>query len=176
VTPSPDDAGAFERAVLPHLDDAYAIARYLLRDEHDAQDAVHDAFLRALRFYDPFTVADARAWLLTIVRRCCFDWRSRRQSERSTMHGELELRSVADPSPGPDAAASASALRAVVTRALDSLPDDQREILVLREMQQLSYREIAQVVGLPIGTVMSRLSRARRRLQQTLGPVQESAG
>ncbi len=175
VTEREDAAGAFERAVLPYLDDAYAVARYLLRDEHDAQDAVQDAYLRALRYYDPAVVVDARAWLLTIVRRCCFDWRARWHG-KTPMAGEPALLNFPDPSPGPEATATASALRDLVTSALESLPPDHREILILRELQQLSYREIAQVVGLPIGTVMSRLSRARRSLQRVLGDVVEAAG
>lgn len=173
--PEPEGS-AFERAVLPHLDDAYQVARYLLHDEHDAQDAVQDAYLRALRYYDPFTVGDARAWLLTIVRRCCFASKSRRAAEAHPMTGTPELLTVPDPAPAPDAAAVAVALHEAVSAALQSLPSDQREILVLREMRQLSYREIAQVVGLPIGTVMSRLSRARRRLQAALGDSIEAAG
>lgn len=176
VTDPSADAGAFERAVLPYLDDAYAVARYVLRNEHDAQDAVQDAYLRALRYYHQSVVVDARAWLLTIVRRCCLTLKSRQQSDGTSTTGERDLLAIPDPAPGPDAAASDSTLRDLVVAALDSLRPDHREILVLRELQQLSYREIAQVVGLPAGTVMSRLSRARRELQRALGSVTEAAG
>ena len=160
----------FERVVLPHLDDAYTLARYLLRDEHDAQDVVQDAVLRALRYFDTYRDGDARAWLLAIVRNRCFTWRERRRDDEMTTSFDDEASSpfVRDPREA-DAVAIASSERQRVERALDMLPLEYREVIVLREIEDLSYREISDVVGVPIGTVMSRLSRARRRMAELLG-------
>jgi RNA polymerase sigma factor (sigma-70 family) len=154
----------FERIVLPHLDDAYTLARYLLRDEHDAQDVVQEASLRALRYFEGYGGGDARAWLLAIVRNCSRTWRKRRRVDDRTIpfdDAEEILTSEAD---SPDAAAVQASEQARVQRAIDSLPEEFREVIVLREVQDLSYREIGDVVGVPIGTVMSRLARARKRL------------
>lgn len=157
---------AFERAVLPHLDEARTVARCLLRDECDAQDAVQDAMMRALRYYDT-SVTDARAWLLTIVRRCCFDWKSRWKLERPAA-GAPQILDVHDPSPGPEENAAAALLRDAIAAAIEALPAYQREIVLLREVHDLPYHEISRIAELPVGTVMSRLSRARRRLQREL--------
>jgi len=166
----------FERSILPFLDDAYTLARYLVRDEHDAQDIVHDAFLRALRYFDRHPIENPRAWLLTIVRRTCF---TRFAEERAT--GETEsfdegLHAVSDPRPDPEALVMAAANRARLSEAVDALPPEFREVLILREIQELSYREISQVIDAPIGTVMSRLSRARLRMQALLGARREVEG
>lgn len=153
----------FEETVLPHLDAAYTLARHLLRDPHDAEDAVQDAFLRALRHFDGFRGGDARAWVLAIVRNVCHSARRRRPG-RVELEFDEELHSGAAADDGPDADLMRTASRDAVLRALERLPLVLREVLVLRELQDLSYREIAEVTGVPTGTVMSRLSRARRRL------------
>ena len=165
------DATQLERALLPYIDDAYAVACCLLHDHTEAQDAVQDAFLRALRYYRAEAVVDGRAWLLTIVRRCCFVRTRKLRSRREGMVSGPELLAVPDPAPGPDAVACAEDLHDEVKRALDALPAEHREILILREMRQLSYREISEAAGVPLGTVMSRLSRARRSLQRRLRPL-----
>jgi RNA polymerase sigma-70 factor (ECF subfamily) len=164
----------FERAVLPYMDDAYTLARYLMRNEHDAQDAVQDAFLRALRYFDAFAISDVRAWLLAIVRHCCFSSGAKHRGE--VVEYNDELHGVVDPAPNPEMLMIAGSVRDAIQAALDELPAEFREVIVLREIQDLSYKEISQVIGAPIGTVMSRLSRARRRLAETLGGSSQAAG
>jgi RNA polymerase sigma-70 factor (ECF subfamily) len=156
----------FEQAVLPHLGSAYNLARWLTRDAHDADDVVQEAYLRAYQFFDGFHGADGRAWLLKIVRNTCYTWleRSRPREPMATFD---ETRHSA-PTAGPDAALLAGEDRELLRRALAELSDEYREAIVLRELEGLSYKEIAAVTGAPIGTVMSRLARARERLQEGL--------
>jgi RNA polymerase sigma-70 factor (ECF subfamily) len=158
------DLQRFERVVLPHLDDAYTLARYLLRDEHDAQDVVQEASLRALRYFDGYSGGDARAWLLAIVRNCSLTWRKKRRVDDRTIPFEDAAPLPTSDAEATDAAAVQASEQARVQQAIASLPDEFREVIVLREVQDLSYREIGDVVGVPIGTVMSRLARARKRL------------
>ncbi|PYO10308.1 MAG: RNA polymerase subunit sigma [Gemmatimonadetes bacterium] len=166
----------FERLVLPHLDDAYTLARYLLRDEHDAQDVVQEAVLRALRHFAGLRQEDARAWLLTIVRNCCYSLHKARRKDRSTVPITNDAaEEVADPGSTDDLAIEGSE-RERVQAAVDALPAQLREVIVLRELSDLSYREISEVVGVAVGTVMSRLSRARDRLAAALGADARKAG
>jgi RNA polymerase sigma-70 factor, ECF subfamily len=163
------DAERFERIVLPHLDDAYTLARYLLRDEHDAQDVVQDAVLRALRYFEGYRDGDARAWLLAIVRNCCLTWQRRHRGDRLTVPFADEVAErISDPRE-TDALAIQRSDRAMLERAVAALPTEFREVIVLREVEGLSYKEISDVVGAPMGTVMSRLARARKRLASALG-------
>ena len=152
----------FEAQALPHLDAAYNLARWLSRSPADADDIVQDAMLRAFRAFDGFRGGDAKPWLLTIVRNC---WLSAGAASRRRGHTLLE-ESVADEGPDPEE----SAIQAGHLRRLDAmiarLPDDFREVLILREMEDMSYREIAEITGTPIGTVMSRLARARTMLRE----------
>jgi RNA polymerase sigma-70 factor (ECF subfamily) len=163
------DVERFERIVLPHLDDAYTLARYLLRDEHDAQDVVQDAVLRALRYFEGYRDGDARAWLLAIVRNCCLTWQRRRRGDQLAVPFGAEVVERITDSAETDALAIQRSERAMLERAVAALPTEFREVIVLREVEGLSYREISDVVGAPIGTVMSRLARARKRLASTLG-------
>lgn len=164
------DVEPFERLVLPHLDDAYTLARYLLRDEHDAQDVVQDAVLRALRYFDGFQGGDARAWLLAIVRNCCHTWlRRNRSSDATVPYADSETSAELQAPTEADALAIQSSERDTIRRAVATLPAEFREVIVLRELHDMSYKEISTITGVPIGTVMSRLARARSRLAAALG-------
>ena len=167
-----DRTRRFEAAVLPHLDAAYHLARWLLRDEQSAQDVVQEAYLRAFRFFDGFRGGDARPWLLSIVRNACFTWLG--QSGRDHVEFDEERDSGALDARDESAANDPLHLlerkfeRAQVNAAIAALPPLFREALILRELEELSYDEIAQVAGIPLGTVMSRLSRARALLRAAL--------
>jgi len=153
----------FEAAVLPHLDAAYTLARYLTRNAHDAEDVAQDACLRALKYFDGFRGEDgtsARAWLLAIVRNTAYTWRRHHRADTLSTEFDETQHSQAEVDDQPD--------RELLARALDGLAPEFREVIVLRELQGLSYKEISDVAGVPIGTVMSRLSRARTRLQEAL--------
>lgn len=154
----------FEEAVMPHLDAAYNLARWLMRNEADAQDMVQEAYLRALRFFGGFHGTDARAWLLTIVRNTCYTWLKRSRSvQLSVDFDELVLTKESD-EPDPEVSHVLKVRAQLINEAIEKLPIEFREVVILRELEELSYKEIASITGIPIGTVMSRLSRARKRL------------
>jgi len=168
-----DRLGNFEQLVLPHLGDAYNLARWLLRDDHHAEDVMQEAMLRAFRFFDGFSGENPRSWLRKVVRNSAYTFlRQHRARELGTEFNE-ELHT--DPvSPGrsfetPEAVLLRSAQQRLINEAVERLPVEFREVFVLREMDGLSYKEIAEIADIPIGTVMSRLSRARRQLQAALG-------
>jgi RNA polymerase sigma-70 factor (ECF subfamily) len=168
VIDSTTKAMNFEDAVMPHIDAAYSLARWLMRNDADAQDMVQEAYLRALRFFGSFRGTDARAWLLTIVRNTCYTWlRRNRSPELSCDFDEVVLAREAE-GPDPETEQLMKAQAQMVNEAIDKLPIEFREVVVLRELEELSYREIAVVLGVPIGTVMSRLARARKRLMVSL--------
>jgi RNA polymerase sigma factor (sigma-70 family) len=160
------DRARFEQLVLPHLDAAFNLSRWLLRSRNDAEDVAQEALLRAFRFFRGFNGGDARAWLLQIVRNTCYTWLEKnRQVELMTEFDEdLHQQSVAN----PETLAIASDNRDRLARALESLPVRFREVIVLRELDGCSYKEIASITSAPIGTVMSALARARQRLQRAL--------
>jgi RNA polymerase sigma-70 factor, ECF subfamily len=160
----------FEQAVLPHLDAAYNLARWLTRNDHDAQDVTQEAFLRAFRFFDGYQGGNMRAWLLTIVRNTCYTWMHQNRPPEAAVEFDEEIHSE-ESSGGadPELQVLASADKDTVQRALAELPEIFREALVLREMEGMSYKEIADVTSVSIGTVMSRLARARTRLRESLG-------
>lgn len=163
-----DRLARFEQAVLPHLGAAYNLARWLTRNDHDADDVVQEAYLRAYQFFDSFHGGDGRAWLLRVVRNTCYTWLEKnRPREPATVFNETK-HSGDLPGIGPEAPLVAGEDRELLRRALAELPDEYREAIVLRELEGLSYKEIAAVTGAPIGTVMSRLARARERLQEIL--------
>ncbi len=154
----------FEQAVLPHLDAAYNLARWLTRNDHDAEDVAQEACLRAMRFFDGFRGGAVRPWLLTIVRNTYLTWLQKSKvKEMTPLEYDVESK-AANPEELLLERVDGQALR----QALDALPAEYREVLVLRELEELSYKEIAEIAGIPIGTVMSRLARARRRLQESV--------
>jgi RNA polymerase sigma-70 factor (ECF subfamily) len=170
----PQDLVRFEQLVLPHLDAAFNLARWLLRSRADAEDVAQDAVLRSYRFFLSFHGGDARAWLLQIVRNTCYTWLEKNRPVEQMTAFDEELHTPAGIS--PESLAIASNNRERLTRALESLPPRQREVIVLRELEGCSYKEIATITSIPIGTVMSALSRARRQLQLALAsPKHEEA-
>ena len=154
--------------MLPHLDAAYNLARWLLRHDHDAEDAVQDAFLRAYRSFDRFSGDDGRAWLLTIVRNVCYSRLRHHRIAPPPEEFDDATHSAADDTADLNAADWREAKSEILQQALDRLPPEFREMIVLHELEGLAYREIATVADVPIGTVMSRLARARHKLQAEL--------
>ncbi len=154
-------------ALLPHLDAAYNFARYLSRNDADAADVVQEAFVRALRYRDSFTGANPRAWLFAIVRNTFFSMRKGNISGETAVPFDEELHREGE-EPGPEAAMLKSADTRIVNEALEELSVEYREVIVLREFEDLSYKEIARVTGAPVGTVMSRLARARDQLTRAI--------
>lgn len=150
-----------------HLDAAHNLARWLVRSVGDAEDLVQEAYLRAFRHFHTFRGGDSRPWLLTIVRNTCFSWLRRNRVELSESYLFEEM--PGSDTSNPEALLLRSRDAAHLNAAIEALPPDYREVLMLREFEQLSYKDIATVAGLPIGTVMSRLARARKRLQELLG-------
>jgi RNA polymerase sigma factor (sigma-70 family) len=176
---SHDKARRFEAAVLPHLNAAYNLARWLARDHNDAEDVVQMAFLRAFRFFDNFHDGNVRAWLLTIVRRTYYTWlRDHRHEDDDIGFDELihsDSNTIGNLSPfeagsNPETVAAARDIQRVVNQALEKLPRAYREVVVLKDIENMSYKEIAEIVEIPIGTVMSRLARGRKLLADYLQP------
>lgn len=166
----------FEDQISPHLGAAYNLASWLIRNKADAEDAVQEAFLRAFSALENVRGDNAKPWLLTIVRNTCLAWRKRNRNSASTIGLEERLEEPNEPSPDPEEALLISSDREQVRRALERLPPDFREAVVLRELEGLSYREMATTMGVPLGTVMSRLSRARDWLRHILSsPAKEPA-
>ena len=161
---SPQQHERFTDTVLRHLDAAHNLARYLLHDPHEAEDAVQEAFLRAIRHFDGLRAVDGRAWLLSIVRNACFTQLRRRRSGGDKVEFDEEIHSLAEEDSQPEVELAGTLAAESVRGALDRLAVEFREVIVLRELEGLSYKEIAQVAGVPIGTVMSRLARGRKQL------------
>ena len=165
------ESARFEAVVLPHLDAAYTLARYLTRNGPDAEDVVQEACLRALKYFEGFRGEEghsARAWFLAIVRNTAYTWRRRGRADALVTEFDEAQHSEAIADEHPEAALLRGSAKEALGHALDRLVPEFREVIVLRELQGLSYKEISDVAGVPVGTVMSRLSRARARLQQVL--------
>ncbi len=158
----------FEELVLPHVDAAFNYARWLTRSDADAEDLVQDACLRALRFFSTPRRPHARAWLLTIVRHVWYDRSSHHAGAALVLVKDDRVDECPDRRLNPEALVIQRQYIESVRRALEDLPTDFREVLVLREIEGLTYKEIAAAIGIPVGTVMSRLARGRDRLLATL--------
>src|SRR6266446_846037 len=156
----------FEQLVLPHIDAAFNLAHWLLRGRADAEDVAQEALLRACRFFRGFHGGDARAWLLQIVRNACYSWLEKNRPRELMVEFDEELHP--QPVATPESIAIADEGWERLSRALETLPPRFREVLVLRELEGCSYKEIASITAIPIGTVMSALARARQRLQRAL--------
>ena len=166
----------FEKAVLPHLDAAYNLARWLTHNNHDAEDVVQEAYLRAFKFFGGFRGGDSRSWLLTIVRNTCYTWLRQNQPHELTTVFDEEIHSVGSDATNPETIILESVDNELLRQALEELPVEFREAIVLRELEGLSYKEIANITDLPVGTVMSRLARARKRLEQYLTNLYAEGG
>lgn len=175
----PSHTRQFEQAVLPHLDAAYNLAFWLTCNADDAADVTQEAFLRAFRFYGGFHGGNTRAWILTIVRRTCYSWLKRNRQRGIMQPFDDERRysssadgscasSVVDTIETPETALIKHNRAEQLNVAIAALPEEYREVLILREFEDMSYKDIAGIIEAPLGTVMSRLSRARQRLQQSL--------
>jgi RNA polymerase sigma factor (sigma-70 family) len=166
--PDQSKAVRFEEIALPHLGAAYNLARWLVHNEHDAEDIVQEAYLRAFKFFSGYYGGDSRSWLLTIVRNTCYTWLQKNRALRLADPIEDKLNEVGLDFADPEVLLVQSVDAQLVRNALQELPVEFREIVVLREMEGLSYKEIANIADVPIGTVMSRLARGRKRLQALL--------
>jgi RNA polymerase sigma factor (sigma-70 family) len=177
ATLTDNESDRFKRLMLPHLDAAYSLACWLTRHEDEARDAVQEGYLRAMRFFGSFRGGDGRGWLLKIVRNACHELRH--QERHGLLAGEFDEAAIGPEQVAmgaviafprnPEAAAIERADAEDVRRCLRALPPEFREVVVLRELHDLSYREIAGIAGIPLGTVMSRLARGRRLLVASLG-------
>lgn len=158
-------ADNFEDVVLPHLDAAYRLARWLVASEHDAEDVVQDACLRALRYFRTFSGGNSRAWFLRIVRNTCYGWHHHTRHLATDVFDE-EQHSATTPTIDPETLALRAANVALIEHTMRELPPRFRELLVLRELEGLTYQELADVLEIPIGSVMSGLSRARQAFRR----------
>jgi RNA polymerase sigma-70 factor, ECF subfamily len=169
----------FEEQVSPHLKSAYNLAKWLTRSHEDAEDVVQEAFLKAFSAFESLRGEDAKPWLLTIVRNTSMTWLKRNRNAGATIGFEESLEDPIERSPDPEERLLISCDRQQVRQALEQLPSEFREAIVLREMEGLSYKEISATIGVPLGTVMSRLSRGRdwlKRLLSTPTPVRPEGG
>jgi RNA polymerase sigma factor (sigma-70 family) len=158
----------FEQTVIPHLNAAYNLARWLTRNAHDAEDLVQEAYLRAFRSFETFEGEDGKAWLLAVVRNTCFTW-LKKKGALAPVEFDEQIHGSADESPNAESVLLRQADLGSLNECLEALPVEFREAIVLRELEELSYKEISEVARVPVGTVMSRLARARKRLQDCLG-------
>jgi len=169
--PAPVEVGELSELLLSHLDSAYNLARWLVRNGDDAEDVVQEAYLRAFQYSSGFRGGDARAWLLTIVRNTSYGWLRKARPREPVAQFDEEIHTSGSGTPNPEELLLKNADARLVERALCELPIRFREILVLRELEDLSYKEIADVMGVPMGTVMSTLSRARARFRDAAGDL-----
>jgi RNA polymerase sigma factor (sigma-70 family) len=164
---TPGTRALFEQSVIPHLNAAYNLARWLTRNGEDAEDAVQEAYLRAFRSFDTFQGQDSRAWLLAIVRNTCYTM-LRKKGAQPTLEFDEQMHNAGDQSPDAESVLLNKAALGSLHECLEALPLEFREVIILRELEEMSYKEISDVAHVPVGTVMSRLARGRKRLQQCL--------
>jgi len=166
----------FEETILPHLDAAYNLARWLIRNDHDAEDIVQEACYRALKYFSAYRGENSRAWLLTIVRNTSYDWlKQNHPKEMVTVSDKDQDSETVDPverfakeMSNPETLMLQRIDQEILKKALDELPAEFREVMILREIEEMPYKEIAGVCNIPLGTVMSRLARGRKQLQRCL--------
>src|SRR5580704_5654565 len=164
----PGEAGTFEQVVLPHLDAAYNLARWLVRNTHDAEDIVQEAYLRAFKFFSGYQGGDARAWVLKIVRNTSYSFLEKNRPANLVEEFDEAIHTSVSEQSGVEGALLRSVDSQMLREALDELPVNFREVIVLRELEGMSYKEIAEVMGKPVGTIMSGLARARSQLKERL--------
>jgi RNA polymerase sigma-70 factor, ECF subfamily len=164
----PSIAGSFEQVVMPHLDAAYNLARWLVRNPHDAEDIVQEAYLRAFKFFASYHGGDARAWVLAIVRNTTYSFIEKNRPGDLMEEFDEKVHTVDSGAVDAEASLLQSVDAGTVRRALEELPANFREVLVLRELEGMSYKQIAEVMATPIGTVMSGLARGRTKLRKRL--------
>src|SRR5580698_8495351 len=158
----------FEQTVMPHLNAAYNLARWLTRNPDDAEDLVQEAFLRAFRAFETFEGKDGRAWLLAVVRNTCFTW-LKKKGDLTAVEFDEQVHGAANEN--AESVLLNEAALGSLHGCLEGLPLEFREVIILRELEELSYKEISDIARVPIGTVMSRLARGRKRLQECLAGV-----
>jgi RNA polymerase sigma-70 factor (ECF subfamily) len=168
--PVATQSAKFEELILPHLDAAYNLARWLVRNGTEAEDLVQEAYLRAWKGFSGFRGADGRSWLLTIVRNACYTWLHANRRQDLAVEFDEDIHTRESTRPDAERLVAESSGRQALEKALAELPAEFREVIVLRELEELSYKEISEIAGVPVGTVMSRLARARARLQLWLAP------
>jgi RNA polymerase sigma-70 factor (ECF subfamily) len=169
-----DKLAHFEIFVVPHMAAAYNLARWLTRNEHDAEDVVQEAYLRAFRFFDSYRGGDCRTWLLTVVRNTCYTWLQ--QNRRPSTPLDDEMPELDSKQSNPEGLLLRKVDAEMLRQALEELPVEFREAIVLREFEGLSYKDISAITCVPLGTTMSRLARARGRLQKILSGRMEKGG
>jgi RNA polymerase sigma-70 factor (ECF subfamily) len=169
----PEDQGRklrlFEECILPHLDAAYNLARWMTQNDHDAQDIVQESYLRAFRFFDGYKVGAGKSWLMAIVRNTFLTWRRREKRDVKNEPFDEAIHTAKDSSPNQEKRLLDASRTMVLRNCIELLPVEFREVIVMRDMEEMSYREISEAAALPVGTVMSRLSRARKRLEDCAG-------
>lgn len=171
-----NQSARFEEAVLPHLDAAFNLARWLVRNSTDAQDLVQEAYLRAWKGFAGFHGGDGRSWMLTIVRNTSYTWLRNHSRRNLTVEFDEGVHTQESSMPNPERTFYENANREVLEQALQQLSAEFRESIVLRELEGLSYREISEIAGIPVGTVMSRLARARARLRDYIAAATGEGG
>ncbi len=166
----------FEESLLPHLGAAYNLARWIMGNDQDAEDMVQEAYLRAYKYYAGYHGGNSRSWLLAIVRNTCYTWLRQNRSQELSLDLDDEIFSGANEALDPEIHIQHSLNDVLVRKALEKLAVEYRELIILRELEGMSYKEIAHVTAIPIGTVMSRLARGRQRLKECLVQMFDEEG